>query len=166
MELKPNDLVVVPGLGVGTVKKPQELELRNTTVRAFPVDMGESAGIFWIPEDRIDGQGLRRPMDEKTASLLIERIAEVEAPKKRRNWRQRQKRYQEAIASNDPEALADIVGELAAVRSKKRKKKQTLSFSERRLFERAKALLFGEIEAATGKARAVLEKTSLAAHAA
>lgn len=166
MKLAENQLVVVPGLGVGRVEALQEMELGDATVRVFPVDMGEGGGVFYVPEDRVDGQGLRAPMDAATAATIIDSIAEVEAPAKRSNWRRRQKRYEEMIASNQPDELAALIGELAAVRRDKKKKKQSLSFVERRLMERAKDLLFGELAAVTDKTRAFFERSMQGALAA
>lgn len=157
MELKENELVVVPGLGVGRVQALQEMKVGNNAVRVFPVDMGEGGGVFYVPEDRVDSQGLRAPMDAKTAATIIEVIVEQEAPKQRANWRSRQRRYEEMLASNQPRELAALIGELAAVRVEKKKKKQTLSFVERRLMQRAKDLLFGELAAVTDKTRAFFE---------
>lgn len=157
MELKVDAMVVVPGLGVGRVGALEELDIGEQTVRAFPVNMGDS-GVYWVPEDRVDDQGLRAPMDADTAASIIEELADHTAPKKRASWRARQKRYQEMLTSNRPMELAALVGELAAVRRQKREKKQTLSFSERRLLEQAKELLIGEIQAVTGRARDALER--------
>jgi RNA polymerase-interacting CarD/CdnL/TRCF family regulator len=157
MELKKNDLVVVPGLGVGRVEGLQEVSIGAGPVPFFCIDMGEESGLFWVPEDNVDACGIRRPMDKATAAGLIERIVEQEAPRKRANWRRRQKRYQETLVSNCPETLAEMIGELVAVRAAKRVKKQTLSFGESRLLERAMAMLFDELTLVTGKARKVLE---------
>lgn len=160
MRLEEAALVVVPGLGVGEVGPLQEVDLGDVTVRCFPVDMA-SKGVFWVPEDRVDDQGLRAPMDEETAATVIEKLASAKAPEKRASWRTRQKRYETMLASNDPVELAALVGELAAVRADKRSNKQALSFSERRLFERARNLLFGELHAVTGRAIEALERVVL-----
>ena len=159
MDVKQNDLVVVPGLGVGRVEGKEQVDIGSTTLRAFCVTIRDEAGKVWIPEDRTDGHGLRAPMDEATATSHLQAIAKQEAPKKRANWRNRQRRYEQTIASNEPGALAKMIGELLAVQRAKKQKKQVLSFGERRLLDRAKNLLFGEVAAVTGKAMDALERS-------
>lgn len=150
MELAVGDVVVVPVLGVGVVERNEPLDLGEETVPAFKIDLGPDSGAYWIPEAQVGQQGLREPMPEEMIDRLWKTMKGAKAPKKRANWNRRRKRYNEMLASNEPMQLAELVGELVAVRAKKRKKKQTLSFGERRLLEKASALIAGEIAATTG----------------
>ena len=92
-----------------------------------------------------------------TPDELVEQTWEVirsqEAPDARATWNRRQRRYSEMLMSNSPRALAELLGELAAVRSEK-----PLSFTEKRMFRQVWDLLVGEISASTGDSREVVEE--------
>lgn len=150
MELSVGDEVVVPALGVGKVETHGPIEIGEETVSAYKIDLGPEDGYYWIPESRLGEKGLRPPMNKKDVKAFWKVLTSQKVPGKRANWNRRRKRYDAMLTSNDPTQMARLLGELVAVQSKKRKKKQTLSFGERRLLEKASALIAGEIAATTG----------------
>lgn len=147
MELAIGDTVVVPTMGVGVVDAREEVDLGEVKVPAFRIDLGEEEGTFWIPVAQLGAQGLREPVGADELARLWAEMLEQEAPKQRANWNRRRKRYHDMLASNEPLQLAALVGELSAVAAVKRTKKQTLSFGERQLLEKAQNLLAQEMAA-------------------
>lgn len=145
MELAVGDLVVLPGCGVGEVEGIEKMTLEDTHSTLVRIELAQDRGRYWVPLERVAEQGVRRVVEKKRVGSLLERIEEFDAPERRGRWNQRQRRYTEMIMSNRPRALAELVGELADVRSEK-----TLSFTEKRMFERAMNLLVGELAAAAG----------------
>lgn len=143
MNYSVGDSVVLPGCGVGTVQAIQTMEMDGTDVEMYRIDLGEDAGKMWVPLHRAVVSGMRPVMTVEQAERTWQIIKAQEAPEKRANWNRRQRRYNEQLMSNEPEAMAELLGELAAVRSEK-----PLSFGERRLYERVKGLLTDEIAAA------------------
>lgn len=147
MELTIGDTVVVPTMGVGVVDAKEEVDVGDVTVSAYRIDLGGDDGTFWIPLAQLGAQGLREPVSPGDLAKVWAEMLEQEAPKKRANWNRRRKRYQDMLASNEPLQMAALVGELSAVAAVKRAKKQTLSFGERQLLEKAQNLLAQEMAA-------------------
>jgi len=147
LELSIGDTVVVPALGVGIVDANETVDVGEHSVKAYRIHLGEDAGNVWIPEGQMGVHGLREPVAEEHLERVWDSMTSQKAPKKRANWNRRRKRYDEMLASGEPRKVAALVGELAAVRNQKRTKKQTLSFGERLLLEKAQKLLAQEVAA-------------------
>ena len=167
MALSRNDVVVVPGWGVGRVEAVEAMQVGEQTVRTYRISFGEESGRYWVPTDRVEAEGLRPPMDDAEIARTWELICSHELADKRAHWRKRQMRYHQMLMSNDPAELAKLIGELVAVQAHKRDKRQALSVQERELLDRAVRLMIGEIAAATGQepddVRATMDQTIAAA---
>lgn len=148
-----SDAVVVPGCGVGRVDAIETMEVAGEQVQLYRIVLGEEDAKMWVPTHRAEAEGLRPVMSEERVANTWQVIEAREAPEKRANWNRRQRRYNEMLMSNQPKELAEVLGELAAVRETK-----SLSFGERRIFERVRELLIGEIAAAGNVEREVIEK--------
>jgi len=151
MELSIGDMVVVPSLGVGVVEDKGSLDLGDTRVPAWKIDLGPEDGTYWLPENRVGQEGLRPPVDAERIDRLWKTMTSEKAPDKRAHWNQRRRRYDEMLASNEPIQLAKLIGELVAVKKAKRDKKQVLSFTERRLLEKVREMMVRELAATTGR---------------
>jgi CarD family transcriptional regulator len=148
LKLSVGDTVVVPTMGVGVVDAKERVDVGDVSINAYRIDLGEDEGTFWIPVDQLGSHGLREPISKDQLARLWASMLEQEAPAKRANWNRRRKRYQEMLASNEALQLAALVGELSAVAAVKKTKKQTLSFGERQLLDKAQSLLAQEVAAA------------------
>jgi CarD family transcriptional regulator len=132
------DHIVAPGCGVGTVAAIVELDV-GAPVEAYKLEGLHTEVVMWVPVDRAADEGVRAPVKPERVDKLLRIIKETTAPAKRATWNRRQRRYREEIATNEPERLAAVLGELADVRQNK-----PLSFGERRLFDQVHSLLANE----------------------
>jgi len=155
MQVNIGESIVVPGCGVGTVEAVESMDLTGT---GTPEDLyrisfedGDQRKM-WVPVSRVAEQNLRPVMSAELVEQTWEVIRSQEAPDARATWNRRQRRYSEMLMSNSPRALAELLGELAAVRSEK-----PLSFTEKRMFRQVWDLLVGEISASTGDTREAVE---------
>jgi CarD family transcriptional regulator len=147
--------VVVPGLGVGTLVSIDEIPVDGESLKAYRVELTDGQGRIWVPLERTGTVGIRPVMSSDLAEQTFEVISAQTAPKKRAHWNQRRRRYEELLSSDKPREVAALIGELAAVQ---RVKESPLSFSEKRLMERATEMLVGEVAAALGVARSLVEQ--------
>ncbi|MEZ4239963.1 MAG: CarD family transcriptional regulator [Myxococcota bacterium] len=158
MEFEIGDEVVVSGCGVGEVEAIEAVTLAGDETEMYRIALRDGGMRTWIPVERLVAPDVvadvRPVMSADAADEALACIQGQEAPEKRGNWRRRQLRYQQTLKDNDPQELATLLGELAAVR-----KNHTLSFQERRLFDRLKDLVLAEICLAQGLARDELEAT-------
>jgi len=148
-----DELVVVPGCGVGRVDAIEQMKIEEEQVELYRIDLGDGNGRMWVPTNLVDIQGVRKVMTTESAEQAWAIITAQEAPDTRQNWNRRQRRYNEKLMGNEPLELAELLGELAAVRST-----QELSFGERKIFERVRELLVSEIAAACGQERGKVEQ--------
>lgn len=153
MEYTIDDLVVVPGCGVGRVEGVENMAIETERVELYRIDLGDGNGRMWVPTHLAGAQGLRPVMTVERAHEAWAVIEAQQAPEERQNWNRRQRRYNEKLMSNEPIEMAELLGELAAVRNKKE-----LSFGERKIFERVRELLVAELAAATDEPKPNIEK--------
>ncbi|MCA9567547.1 MAG: hypothetical protein KC656_06880 [Myxococcales bacterium] len=142
MEFREGGMVVVPGCGVGQIEDIEVVQMDDITVSMYRIVVEGDVRI-WVPTATARLQGIRRPVAEERVQALLDAVRDTTAPTERATWNRRQRRYTEQLMSNDPLQLAELLGELASVRSRK-----ALSFGERRLFDRAVTLLGGELRVA------------------
>lgn len=152
MKVQVGDQVVFPRCGVGEIEALVTMPVGGEDVELYQIMLDNDKGRVWVPKDRIADQGLRPVMAAKRVKMVLRILAEQEAPERRRQWNQRQRRYTEMLTSNEPTSLARLVGELAAVRAQK-----SLSFTEKRMFREAWALLVSELAAAASVTRPEME---------
>ncbi len=148
-----DELVVVPGCGVGRVDAIEQMTIDEEHVELYRIDLGDGNGRMWVPTKLVEEQGVRKVMSSESAEQAWAIITAQVAPESRQNWNRRQRRYNEKLMGNEPLELAELLGELAAVRSTKE-----LSFGERKIFERVRELLVAEIAAACGEERRQIEQ--------
>ena len=156
MQVTVGESIVVPGCGVGTVEAVESMDLSGsgTPEQLYKITFEDGdQRKMWVPVDRVAEQNLRPVMSAELVEQTWEVIRSQEAPDARATWNRRQRRYSEMLMSNSPRALAELLGELAAVRSEK-----PLSFTEKRMFRQVWDLLVGEISASTGDSREVVEE--------
>jgi RNA polymerase-interacting CarD/CdnL/TRCF family regulator len=138
------DEVVVSGCGLGEVDAIESMSVDGSDTEMYRITFAESGFRTWIPTDRPEASA-RPIMSGDDAEAALEALASQEVPEKQANWRRRHLRYQQTVQDNDPQELAALLGELAALQGVK-----TLSFQERRLFDRLKHLVLPELAAARG----------------
>lgn len=143
MKVKVGDQVVFPRCGVGEIEALVTMPVGGEDVELYQISLDNDKGRVWVPKDRMADQGLRPVMAKKRIKQVLQTLSEQEAPESRKQWNQRQRRYTEMLTANEPLSLARLVGELAAVRAQK-----ALSFTEKRMFREAWALLVSELAAA------------------
>lgn len=145
MEGLQGDVVVVPGVGVGNLEGIETMTLDGEEVELARISCGDTIQAMYVPPDSLGAEGIREPMKKSRVNRVLELVEGTTAPKKRATWNRRRRRYQQTLIENEPEGLAAMLGELGDVRTRK-----TLSFHERRIFERVYNLLRDEIAAALG----------------
>ena len=147
------DNVVVPGCGVGRVAQLENVESHGSSSPMYKIVLHDDKSTIWIPPARFGPKGVRGVMSQAAARRTCATIASQPMPKKRANWPKRQRRYNEQLLSNDPTVMAELLGELAAVRAA-----HHLSFGERTIYERVKALLIAEVATALDRPRPEIEE--------
>lgn len=138
MQFQTGEQAVYPGCGVGTIEAIQRLE-EDESAKMYVISFPDNKTRVWVPLENASDLGLRPLMSQTKLDKALAAISKQEAPPKRQTWNRRFKRYSELLQTNDPEAIGEVIGELAAIKHAK-----TLSFGERRIYRKAEALFIRE----------------------
>lgn len=135
--------VVHPNHGAAVIQSREDRdfggEMREYLVFAVP----EQDLVLKVPVEACEDVGIREPVCEKTGKELLERLR-GETTLKKGTWARQFKARQRRVQSGDPEKIADVVRDLHV----KYGEKGRLSAAEKRLHNKARRMLIGELAAA------------------
>lgn len=151
MKFKVGDKVVYPNHGVGVVKAIRSLEYGGEEGRFISLEILASSSIVMVPEGNIKAVGLRKLVSRAKVKKVYDRLGQeqVDVPQ---DWKGRYQENQEKMRSGDLEQVADVLRNLTYLSSVK-----TLSYRERKMLDRARALVVTELAEASKKTPADVE---------
>ena len=127
----PGTHVAVPACSVGEVETVETIVVAGEELEAVRIRLKDGAQL-WVPVGRLADRGIRLVMREEDIARALEVAGRQVCPAKRPPWNRRRRRYEELLRSNEAEKLGELLGALVAARNAK----GTLSFGERRLYEK------------------------------
>ena len=147
------DPVVSPAHGLGEVVAIEEREAGGEK-RTFYVILVRDTGIrMVVPTETAQATGLRRPIDRKTATALMNVFKERRPAVTGIPWSRRHRHYQQLLHSGSASEVAKVFRDLLRLRSRKE-----LSFGERKLLDSARRMLVKEVALACGDTEAKVER--------
>jgi CarD family transcriptional regulator len=161
MEFKVGDLVAVPDCGVGMISEISEVDLGAGPTTAYHIKILEEAITYMTPLDGLLENGIRPIMPADLVGDIYSVLADREKPADKQTWNRRYREYLQKIKTGQPLELAAVLRDLAILRAEK-----SLSFGERRMYDRTHGLLVQEIAVARdcdesiikGEIEAIFEK--------
>jgi len=123
--------VTYPAHGVGRVKAIETMEHQGTSLRFFKIEFHDPFLIVRVPLEKAHKNGLRKIGKAKDIEKALKTLKEVPSAQKGL-WIHRFALYEKKIASGALMDLAEILRDL-----KHLKEGETLSYSERKLWENA-----------------------------
>lgn len=150
MVFKVGQKIVYPSQGVGVVEQIESRQINGEAQEFYLLRLHTNNSTVMVPTRNAEGIGLRRPITRtKCDELLAVLAADFAAPAK--DWKDRFKDFSEAMRSGDPFAVAEMLKTLTYLNQIK-----PLSFREKQMLERARALLVGELALVCKKAEAAI----------
>jgi len=149
------DPVFSPAHGLGEVVAIERREV-DGGVRDFYVIMIMVQGTgmrMVVPVQGAWTVGLRRPIDRKTAALVLAVFKEPQSAVEGIPWVRQLRHYQQLLHSGSAEEVARVMRDLLRLRSRKE-----LSFGQRRLLDSARRMLVKEVALAFGDTEARVER--------
>jgi CarD family transcriptional regulator len=147
------DPVVSPAHGLGEVVAIEQREVGGQR-REFYVILVRDTGIrMVVPIETANATGLRRPIDRKAATALLEVFKERRPAVSGIPWSRRHRHYQQLLHSGSAAEVARVMRDLLRLRSRKE-----LSFGERKLLDSARRMLVKEVALACGDTEAKVER--------
>jgi len=141
-EFQVGDKAVVPNQGVGVIKEIEAKQIGAQVQSFYIIKLLDNGGTFHCPVGMAEPNKVRGLMDPALIDDVYVVLADRDKPADKQTWNRRYREYTKKITTNDPLEVAAVLRDLAVLRLGK-----TLSFGERKMYDRAHGLLIQEIAA-------------------
>jgi CarD family transcriptional regulator len=143
--------VVYPNQGLARVEGIREIESGSGLTRFYVLRLEPSGSTVMVPVETARAVGLRSPIAAAVCERLLEVLAAPFAVPPA-HWKDRQREYHEQTRRGDIFALAEVLKALTCLDARR-----PLPYSEKRLLERTRSLVVGEVAIASRRSEAEAE---------
>ena len=139
MGFKIGDKVIYPNHGLGVVEKVEEKTILGTTCGFFHLRILSNETTVLVPVANVDNVGLRRAITDEEVERLFMLLGDGKIDN-HQNWKGRFKDNSDKMRTGSIYDMADVLKSLTFL-----SKSKSLSFREKRMLDRAKALIISEV---------------------
>jgi CarD family transcriptional regulator len=136
---KIGDKAIYPNHGLGVVEKVEEKTILGTTCGFFHLRILSNETTVLVPVANVDNVGLRRAITDEEVERLFQLLGDGKIDN-HQNWKGRFKDNSDKMRTGSIYDMADVLKSLTFLA-----KSKSLSFREKRMLDRAKALIISEI---------------------
>ena len=133
------DKVIYPNHGLGIVERVEEKTILGTTCRFFHLRIVSNDTTVFVPVANVDGVGLRKAITDEEVERLFALLGDGRIDN-HQNWKGRFKDNSDKMRTGSIYDMADVLKSLTFL-----SKTKSLSFREKRMLDRAKALIISEV---------------------
>jgi len=133
------DKVIYPNHGLGVVEKIEEKTILGTTCGFFHLRILSNDTTVLVPVANVDNVGLRRAITDEEVEELFSLLGDGKIDN-HANWKGRFKDNSDKMRTGSIYDMADVLKSLTFLA-----KSKSLSFREKRMLDRAKALIISEV---------------------
>ena len=152
MGFKIGDKVIYPNHGLGVVEKVEEKTILGTTCGFFHLRILSNETTVLVPVANVDNVGLRRAITDEEVERLFQLLGDGKIDN-HQNWKGRFKDNSDKMRTGSIYDMADVLKSLTFLA-----KSKSLSFREKRMLDRAKALIISEISEVMQTTPAAIEE--------
>ena len=139
MAFQVGDKVIYPNHGLGIVERIEEKTILGTTCGFFHLRILSNDTTVLVPVVNVDNVGLRRAITDEEVERLFTLLGDGKIDN-HQNWKGRFKDNSDKMRSGSIYDMADVLKSLTFLA-----KSKSLSFREKRMLDRAKALIISEV---------------------
>jgi CarD family transcriptional regulator len=140
---KVGDQVVYPQHGVATIQKIEDKEVLGQNQSYLVLELDEGDLTLMVPAAAVEEVGIRNLIGKEQVDEVLGILGKAKVTDGADNWSRRFKANSEKLRSGDIQMVAEVVRNLSI-----RDKQKGLSTGERRMLNRARRILAGEIAVA------------------
>ena len=140
MEFETGDKAVYPGHGVGVITEVQTMAIEDVTTIVYVLKILDNGMTIRVPLANAATLGMRRVMTDEQAAKAFEVLRDWDVPTDKQTWNRRFRQYTNQLHTGDPIEVSKVLRDLSLLR-----KNKTLSFGERKMYDKAHTLLTQEI---------------------
>jgi CarD family transcriptional regulator len=133
------DKVIYPNHGLGIVERIEEKTILGTTCGFFHLRIVANDTTVLVPVSNVDGVGLRKAISDEEVERLFGLLSDGKIDN-HQNWKGRFKDNSDKMRTGSIYDMADVLKSLTFL-----SKSKSLSFREKRMLDRAKALIISEV---------------------
>ena len=133
------DKVIYPNHGLGIVERVEEKTILGTTCGFFHLRIVSNDTTVLVPVVNVDNVGLRKAITDEEVERLFTLLGDGRIDN-HQNWKGRFKDNSDKMRTGSIYDMADVLKSLTFL-----SKSKSLSFREKRMLDRAKALIISEI---------------------
>src|SRR3954452_23689704 len=133
------DKVIYPNHGLGIVERVEEKTILGTTCGFFHLRIVANDTTVLVPVANVDNVGLRKAITDEEVERLFNLLSDGKIDN-HQNWKGRFKDNSDKMRTGSIYDMADVLKNLTFL-----SKSKSLSFREKRMLDRAKALIISEI---------------------
>jgi CarD family transcriptional regulator len=133
------DKVIYPNHGLGIVERIEEKTILGQTLGFFHLRIVSNDTTVLVPVSNVDGVGLRRAISDGEVERLFSLLSNGKIDN-HQNWKGRFKDNSDKMRTGSIYDMADVLKSLTFL-----SKSKSLSFREKRMLDRAKALIVSEV---------------------
>ena len=139
MTFQVGDKVIYPNHGLGVVERIEEKTILGTTCGFYHLKIVANETMVLVPISNADEVGLRRAITDTDVERLFGRLCDGQIDD-HQNWKGRFKDNSDKMRSGSIFDMADVLKSLTFLARSK-----SLSFREKRMLDRARALIVTEV---------------------
>ena len=139
MTFQVGDKVIYPNHGLGIVERVEEKTILGQTLGFFHLRIVSNDTTVLVPVANVDGVGLRKAISDEEVERLFQLLSDGKIDN-HQNWKGRFKDNSDKMRTGSIYDMADVLKSLTFL-----SKSKSLSFREKRMLDRAKALIISEI---------------------
>jgi CarD family transcriptional regulator len=133
------DKVIYPNHGLGIIERIEEKTILGTTCGFFHLRIVANETTVLVPVANVDGVGLRKAISDEEVVRLFSLLGDGKIDN-HQNWKGRFKDNSDKMRTGSIYDMADVLKSLTFL-----SKSKSLSFREKRMLDRAKALIISEV---------------------
>ena len=133
------DKVIYPNHGLGIVERIEEKTILGTTCGFFHLRIVSNDTTVLVPVANVDGVGLRKAITDDEVDRLFTLLSDGKIDN-HQNWKGRFKDNSDKMRTGSIYDMADVLKNLTFL-----SKSKSLSFREKRMLDRARALIVTEV---------------------
>src|SRR5687767_8297703 len=146
------DKVIYPNHGLGIVERIEEKTILGTTCGFFHLRIVANDTTVLVPVANVDGVGLRKAISDEEVERIFNLLSDGKIDN-HQNWKGRFKDNSDKMRTGSIYDMADVLKSLTFLA-----KSKSLSFREKRMLDRAKALIISEISEVMQTTAAAIEE--------
>ena len=139
MTFQLGDKVIYPNHGLGIVERIEEKTILGTTCGFFHLRIVSNDTTVLVPVANVDNVGLRKAITDDEVDRLFNLLSDGRIDN-HQNWKGRFKDNSDKMRTGSIYDMADVLKSLTFLAQSK-----SLSFREKRMLDRAKALIISEV---------------------